>query len=451
MPKSSLASLPTDVQSHVNQAIDSLRDLIPPDPSFVSEDIKDVIFKTVDELNDDMRKLSLAIHDNPELGFKEFEARKNLVAALKKLGFDISNPSKLETAFVATYTRGRGGRTFGFNAEFDALPQIGHACGHNLIAIIAVASAAALKAAMEACDISGTVKVIGSPAEEDGGGKIHLLKQGIYDDIDACGMAHPVGGMGPSEFSGSCPIGGPATLSRSGLEIEFHGRGAHAGSAPWMGVNALDAAVQGYTAVSMLRQQLEPTMRVHGIILGSENWVTNIIPNYSKVSFGTRALDTKQCVDLREKVITCFKSAAESTGCSCKIKAPDDEVYAETRNNEKLAHAYQIFMARAFGDKIQLEGVNTASTDFGNVCYKLPGFHPMFDIPSEEGSSNHTPGFADAARTPEAHNCAIKAAKGLAVIAAKFVTDDNFANETKQAFEKLKEEVGNSEGQSKKE
>lgn len=145
------------------------------------------------------------------------------------------------------------------------------------------------------------------------------------------------------------------------------------------------------------------------------------------------------------------------------------EVYAETRNNEKLAHAYQIFMARAFGDKIQLEGVNTASTDFGtsatlhvhilytdnnvlgNVCYKLPGFHPMFDIPSEEGSSNHTPGFADAARTPEAHNCAIKAAKGLAVIAAKFVTDDNFANETKQAFEKLKEEVGNSEGQSKKE
>ncbi|OXB36825.1 hypothetical protein J007_03433 [Cryptococcus neoformans] len=448
MPKSSLAALPTDVQSHVNQAIDSLRDLIPPDPSFVSEDVKNTIFKTVDGLNDDMRKLSLTIHDNPELGFKEFQARKNLVTALKKLGFNVSNPSDLETAFVATYTRGSGGRTFGFNAEFDALPDIGHACGHNLIAVIAVVGAAALKAAMEASDMSGTVKVIGSPAEEDGGGKILLLKQGIYDDLDACGMAHPFSGMG---VAGSCPIGGPATLSRSGLEIEFHGRGAHAGSAPWMGVNALDAAVQGYTAVSMLRQQLEPTMRVHGIILGSEKWVTNIIPSYSKVSFGTRALDTKLCIDLREKVIACFKSAAESTGCSCKIKAPDDEVYAETRNNEKLAHSYQIFMDRAFGDKIQLQGVTTASTDFGNVCYKLPGFHPMFDIPSEEGSSNHTPGFAEAARTPEAHNRAMKVAKGLAVIGAKFMIDDNFAKETREAFEKLKEEIGNSVGQSKTE
>ncbi|WVQ82138.1 hypothetical protein IAT38_004266 [Cryptococcus sp. DSM 104549] len=435
-------ALPFDIQALVNQTIDSLRDLVPPTASFVASDIHDAVFGAIDGINKDMRALNLAIHDNPETGFKEVKAHKNLVAALKKLGFELSNPSSLPTAFVATYTHGKGGRTFGFNSEFDALPEVGHACGHNLIAVIGVAGAAGLMAAMKACDIAGTVKLIGTPAEEGGGGKVILLNEGVYDDLDACTMAHPGGGYGPTSFTGQVPINGPGTLARAGFEIEFHGRGAHAGAAPWMGINALDAAVQGYTAVSMLRQQLEPSMRVHGIILGSEKWAQNIIPNYSKVSYSTRALSVKDCLTLRKKTIACFQSAAEATGCTMETFVSDDEVYADLRNNEPMSLSYKAFMEETFGDNIETTGMSTASTDFGNVTYKCPAFHPGFNIPSPEGSGNHTAGFTASAGTPEAHRLAMNVAKGLAIVGAKFLTDDEFAKEAKKDFEKMKRANG---------
>ncbi|WWC93821.1 hypothetical protein V866_000657 [Kwoniella sp. B9012] len=434
--------LPVDIQALVNQTIDSLRDLVPNPPTFVSDEIQDAVFDAIEAVDKDIRALNLAIHDNPELGFKEFKAHEHLVKALEKLGFKLSNPSSLPTAFVATYTHGEGGRVFGLNSEFDALPEVGHACGHNLIAVVGVAAAVGLKAALKACNIPGTVKLIGTPAEEGGGGKVILLNEGVYDDLDACGMAHPGGGYGPTPFTGSCPVDGPATLARSGFEIEFHGRGAHAGAAPWMGINALDAAVQGYTAVSMLRQQLEPTMRVHGIILGSETWAQNIIPKYSKVSYSTRALDVKACLELRRKTIACFKSAAEATGCTFDISAPDQEVYADVQNNKPLSLSYQDFMEKTFGDKLEMTGMTTASTDYGNVTYKCPAFAPNFMIPSPTGSGNHTAGFAESAGKPEAHRLAMKVAKGLAVIGAKFLSDDAFAKEVKKEFKKFKQGVG---------
>ncbi|GFZ49585.1 hypothetical protein JCM24511_07705 [Saitozyma sp. JCM 24511] len=421
-------ALPTDVRALVNQTIDSLRELMPPTPSFVSDEIKEAVFKEVDTIASDMRTLNLAIHDNPELGFEEFKAHANLVAALKKLGFTVNNPSSLPTAFVATYTHGKGGRTF--------------ACGHNLIAVVGVAAAAGLKACMKACNVSGTVKLIGSPAEEGGGGKVILLNEGIYDGIDACAMAHPEGGYGPEPFDGQCPVGGPASLARAAFEVEFNGKGAHAGAAPWMGINALDAAVQGYTAVSMLRQQLEPTMRVHGIITGSEAWAPNIIPKYAKVIYNVRALDVKATLELRKKALTCFTSAAASTGCTYETTMKDEEVYADLRNNSPLAESYADFMGDAFGDKITLEGMTTASTDFGNVCYKMPAFHPGFRIPAPLGSINHTAGFTEYAGKPEAHRIAMKVAKGLACMGAKFLTDDDFAKKVRKEFEKFKKEVG---------
>ncbi|WWC71528.1 uncharacterized protein I206_105486 [Kwoniella pini CBS 10737] len=432
----------SNIQHLVNQTIESLRNLVPNAPTTVADEIQDAVFDAIHAIDNDMRALNLAIHDNPELGFREFKAHENLVKALEKLGFKMSNPSSLPTAFVATYTHGEGGRVFGLNSEFDALPDVGHACGHNLIAVVGVAAAAGLKAALKACNISGTVKLIGTPAEEGGGGKVILLNEGVYDDLDACGMAHPGGGYGPSPFTGSCPIDGPATLARSGFEIEFHGRGAHAGAAPWMGINALDAAVQGYSAVSMLRQQLEPTMRVHGIIQGSERWAQNIIPSYAKVSYSTRALDVKACLDLRRKTIACFKSAAEATGCTYDVTAPDEEVYADVQNNKPMSLSYQAFMEKTFGDKIEMTGMSTASTDYGNVTYKCPAFTPNFAIPSPVGSGNHTAGFTESAGKPEAHRLAMKVAKGLAVIGAKFLSDDEFAKEVKKEFKKFKREVG---------
>ncbi|WVQ74470.1 hypothetical protein IAR50_004071 [Cryptococcus sp. DSM 104548] len=441
-PSSSPAQLPAHIQYLVNETIDSLKNLVPPTASLVKDEIKDAIVHAIDAIDADMRDLNLAIHQNPELGFKEFKAHENLVTSLKKLGFNVTNPSSLPTAFVATYTQGKNGRVFGFNSEFDALRNVGHACGHNLIAVIGVAAAVGLKAALKACNIAGTIKLIGTPAEEGGGGKVILLKEGIYDDLDACAMAHPGGGAEPTEYEGSCTIGGPGTLARAGFEIEFFGRGAHAGASPWMGINALDAAVQGYSAVSMLRQQLEPTMRVHGIILGSEQWAQNIIPSYSKVSYSTRALNVRSCLELRGKVISCFKAAAEATGCTMKVTADDNEIYADLRNNEPMAYSYQAFMQDVIGQKIIMEGMSTASTDFGNVCYKVPSIHPGFDIPCPLGSSNHTAGFTESAGKLEAHALAMKVAKGLASVGAKFLEDDTFADETKKAFERFKKGKG---------
>ncbi|ODO04758.1 hypothetical protein I350_05368 [Cryptococcus amylolentus CBS 6273] len=407
-PTSTPGQLPVDIQALVNQTISSLKDLVPPTASIVKDTIKDAIFQAIDAIDADMRELNLAIHENPELGFKD-KAHENLVASLSKLGFDVTNPST---------------------------------CGHNLIAVVGVAAAVGLKAALKACNIAGTVKLIGTPAEEGGGGKVILLREGVYDDLDACAMAHPGGGSGPPEYEGSCTVGGPGTLARAGFEIEFFGRGAHAGAAPWMGINALDAAVQGYTAVSMLRQQLEPTMRVHGIILGSEQWAQNIIPSYSKVSYSTRALDVKSCLELRGKVVACFKAAAEATGCTMKVKAEEDEVYADLRNNEPMAYSYQAFMENVIGQKITMGGMSTASTDFGNVCYKVPAIHPGFEIPCPLGSGNHTAGFTESAGKLEAHKLAMKVAKGLAAVGAKFLVDDSFADETKKAFERFKRGKG---------
>lgn len=292
---------------------------------------------------------------------------------------------------------------------------------------------------MKARNIAGKIKVIGSPAEEGGGGKIILLKEGAYEGIDACVMAHPEGGMGEG-MDGNAFADGPATLARASLSMEFIGKAAHAGAAPWLGINALDAAVQGYTAISMLRQQLEPTMRVHGIIEGGENWVQNIIPAYAKVSYSTRAMDIKTTIELQGKVISCFESAAQATGCKHTLSTPETEVYAELRNNVNLADAYADYMTQAFGQTIARKGMSTASTDFGNVTYAMPAFHPGFHVVSR--GVNHTPEFTEAAGTHDAHKRAMKVAKGLAMLGAKFVTDDKFAKEVKHTYEKFKKEVG---------
>ncbi|KAL7422739.1 hypothetical protein Q5752_002031 [Cryptotrichosporon argae] len=439
-------SLPPDVRARIDDMITSLGALLPPAPRAVDDDIKATVFDAIDGADKELRALNLAIHDNPELGFQEVKAHAHLVKTLTKLGFTVTNPSSLPTAFVATYSRGSGGRTFGFNAEFDALKDVGHACGHNLIATIAVAAAYGLAIALKRHNISGTVRLIGSPAEEGGGGKVILLNEGVYDGLDACVMAHPEGGFDAPgtepEFAGQLQVGGPASLARAGFDVEFHGRGAHAGAAPWMGINALDAAVQGYTAVSMLRQQLEPSMRVHGVILGSEQWAQNIIPSYAKLSYSTRALTVAATLELRRKVLECFKAAAAATGCTIDVTALDTEVYAELRNNGPLADAYSAFMGDVFKQKIQREGMTTASTDFGNCCYAFPSIHPGFHIPAPYGSINHTAGFTAAARAPEAHAAAIKVAKGLAVLGAKFLTDDAFAKDVKHAWEKFRREVG---------
>lgn len=298
------------------------------------------------------------------------------------------------------------------------------------------------KAAMEKQGISGTIKVIGSPAEEGGGGKIILFNEGVYDGLDACAMAHPGGGMPADGYDGQAPAEGkPASLARAGFIVDFVGKPAHAGAAPWMGVNAVDAAVLGYNGVSMLRQQLEPTVRVHGVIRGPNDWVNNIIPASSHVEYDVRAPDVKQAMAVRNKAIACFESAAHATGCSHTTQSKDKDIYAELRNSIRMAGVYADIMEEVFDQHIQRDGMTTASTDFGNITISAcPAVHPMYLI--ETDGVNHTPEFTAGAATMDSHERSIKVAKGLALLGFKVLTDDVFAKKIKDEFEEQKKRLG---------
>ncbi|KAG1737477.1 uncharacterized protein EDB91DRAFT_1140061 [Suillus paluster] len=245
-------------------------------------DILDVIETSLDGLSGELRTLSLDIHDHPELKFEEKYAHDTYTAFMEKHGFIVTKNYHLETAWM------------------DALPGIGHACGHNLIGMSGVAVALAAKAAMENLNIDGKVILLGTPAEEGGFGKVMLYEKGAYDEMDVCLMCHPAPGPRHSISLSGC-------LAISRITVEYQGHTAHAGLSPWEGQNALDAAVLAYNNVSLLRQQIKPTHRVHGIFEGKD-WAPNIIPDHAIMQWLVRAPTTSEMEDTRKRVISCFES-----------------------------------------------------------------------------------------------------------------------------------------------
>ncbi|KAJ7178012.1 hypothetical protein C8R46DRAFT_1346276 [Mycena filopes] len=238
--------------------------------------------KTIKDLDGELRKLSMDIYDHPELAYEEHHAHDVLTAFMADHGFKVMKHYHLETAWLASFENGSGGRTIGINSEMDALKGIGHACGHNLIAISGVAVACAIKAVFEKFNISGRIQLLGTPAEEVGSGKVTLLDCGAYKEMAVCLMCHPAPGPKGSVSLSSC-------LAIETLQVEYFGHTAHAALSPWEGRNALDAAVLGYNNISALRQQLKPTNRVHGIFEGKD-WAPNtadfkIIPDYAKFMY----------------------------------------------------------------------------------------------------------------------------------------------------------------------
>ncbi|KAF7800224.1 hypothetical protein EIP86_011471 [Pleurotus ostreatoroseus] len=226
-----------------------------------------IIESSIDKLSEELRGLSLDIAAHPELRFEEHHAHDVLTDFVEKQGFEVTRHYLLPTAWVARYTNGSGGRTIGVNSEMDALPGVGHACGHNLIAIAGVAVACAIKRVLQERNTHGSVVLLGTPGEEGGGGKVILLDKGAYEGMDVCLMCHPAPGPPVTASLSSC-------LAVQRVQAEYKGHTAHAALAPWEGQNALDAAVSAYTNISMLRQQLKPTYRVHGVFEGKD-WAAN--------------------------------------------------------------------------------------------------------------------------------------------------------------------------------
>ncbi|KAF5350281.1 hypothetical protein D9758_007803 [Tetrapyrgos nigripes] len=401
--------------------------------SSATEDAWKIIDETTDTLDPQLRKLSLQIHDHPEIMFHETYARDVLSAFMGEHGFEVTTGYLgLPTAWKAEYSYGSGGRVVGINSEMDALSGLGHACGHNLIAVSGCGVAIALKAAMEQKNIPGKIVLLGTPAEESGGGKILLLDRGGYKEMDFCLMCHP--GPGPSH---SFDTG--STSAMQSFEVEYFGQSAHAGAAPWEGTNALDAAFLAYSSISVLRQQIKPTHRIHGIVSGKD-WLPNVIPDYSKMRWIVRAPTWPELKVFADKVQNCFKAAALAT--SCEVKINSEAPYFDLNQNEALAEAFSCVMKERYGMDTSSLGT-TASTDFGNISYGKSLSIPLMTdiraglaIPTKPNGGNHTPAFAQAAATPEAHAAAMRVTRGLAQLAFRGLQDDTFYAQMKQSFMK---------------
>ena len=384
-----------------------------------AEILKKLASDTVDSRSQDLFHLSNEIHKNPELAYDEHNAHDLLTNFLEKEGFTVERSyTGIETAFRATFGAGRPNVCV--ICEYDALPGIGHACGHNLIAEAGIAAGLGLKAALESGGApKGRVTVMGTPAEEGGGGKVYLIRNGAFDDVDLAMMVHP--------FPTS--VARPAFVGRAQLEVTYTGKAAHAAAFPWEGVNALDAAVMAYTSISALRQQMKPTWRVHGVITNG-GAKPNIIPEKSSMLYYIRAPTQPELKILVERITSCFKSAAVATGCQAEIKEPvRGPAYLDVNSNFTLSELYLKNITELGVLDIKAAADVAASTDMGNVSYIVPSIHPGYAIGS--GEVNHTREFTAVANTPEAHSATLTAAKAMAHTCIDVLTTEGLLEKIK--------------------
>ena len=346
-------------------------------------------------------QLSEQLHAHPETAWEEHRAARWVAEALEEAGFTVT-PAYLglDTAFLATY--GSGPFRVGLCAEYDALPGLGHACGHNLIAAIAVGAARALVPLADAAGL--TVEVYGTPAEEGGGGKIELLERGAFAGLDLAMMAHPA----PVDVAEAQPF----AVSHS--HVTFHGMAAHAAAYPEQGVNAADAFTIAQVAVGLLRQQLPPTVRIHGVVTNGGE-APNVIPARTEGRWYVRAENLEQLSQIEEKVWRCFQAGALATGCALDI-TPESKPYAQFRADQQALLSYVTNaeqLGRTFDRDSPARRMNRASTDMGNVSQLVPAIHPYVGI-SSLPALNHQPEFAAHCVGEDAEKALLDAATALA-------------------------------------
>ncbi len=370
--------------------------------------LKTVIAKEIDKLSPRLGALSKKIHDNPEIAMQEKRAAAWLVEFLKGSGFSVTKGTAgMPTAFRANY--GKGKPAIAFLAEYDALPKIGHGCGHNLIATSAVAAGCAAKLIVD--EYGGSVSVFGTPAEEVNAGKAIMAEKGSFDGLDAVIMTHPGGGNYVTYNALACQT----------LDVEFFGKAAHAAADPESGINALEAMILSYNAINALRQHIKETARIHGIITdGGE--AANIVPAHTAANFIVRARDDAYLDILKEKVINCFTGAAAATGAELKYHWADVR-YAPMLNNLILAKLFHKNM-RSLGHAIALyEGDHWGgSSDVGNVSWLVPTIQPTVAI-TPRNILIHTVEFRKIAATKKALNIILDAAKAMAMTTADLLAD----------------------------
>jgi amidohydrolase len=381
--------------------------------------LKQKVKDSVELQRQQLIQLSLYIHDNPELGFEEEKASARLTGYLEDNGFHVKRGiTGLATAFRATYGQGRP--RIALLAEYDALPKIGHGCGHNIIATSAVGAAVASKSIIN--QLGGSIVVLGTPGEEVFGGKIDMVKAGAFKEIDVAMIVHPdVHNMVTIE-----------ALSCSSLEVEFFGQPAHAAAQPYKGINALEAMILAFTSINSLRQHIRSEARIHGIITdGGE--APNIVPAHSAAVFLIRAQDDEYLAELKDKVLNCFTGASIASGARLEYRWRE-RAYAPMKNNSNLAGLFKQNL-ESLGRHVEAFDLDFGfgSTDMGNVSQVVPSIHPTIAIASPEVLI-HTPEFTSAAASEAGHEGFMDAAKAMAMTMAD-ILQSGMLDQIKQEFQ----------------
>ncbi|HEV8713759.1 MAG TPA: M20 family metallopeptidase [Candidatus Binatia bacterium] len=363
-----------------------------------------------DAARDSLIALSHRIHAHPELGFEEERACAWLSEVLANAGFAVETGiCNLSTAFVAR--AGSGPLHIAICAEYDCLPGIGHACGHNIIA--AMSAGAGIAAARVADDVGLTVSVIGTPAEEGGGGKILLLERGAFASVHAAMMVHPT----PTDVV-ELPI-----IAATHFEVRYTGKEAHASAFPERGINAADALTVAQTAIGLLRQHIRPTDRIHGIVTKGGD-APNIVPAHTAAQYIVRAQRVDELGEIHAKVLRCFEAGALATGAKLKVLG-GQKPYAEMRHDPEMAALYRRnaeALGRTFPDPNAAFQRAAASTDMGNISLALPSIHPAIGINSLP-AVNHQPEFTAHCVTAAADRALIDGALAMAWTAIDLATD----------------------------
>ncbi len=385
-------------------------------------EIRNGIIDRIDALADDLLEVSHEIHRNPELAFEEHKAAAVLCDTLEANNIEASRSVyTLETAFEAILNTQGNGPTAAILAEYDALPGIGHACGHNLIATAALGATLGLQAVEG--QLPGQVRLLGTPAEEKGGGKELMARAGAFDGVDAAMMIHPAG----------VNLTTMPCICVAEVEVIYHGRSSHASAMPHKGINALDGLLLAYQAVSNLRQHIRDDERIHGIVTDGGQ-APNIVPDRAAGNFYVRAANEKRLGELKPRVQACFEAGAKGSGAEVEVRWANVD-YLDLNTNWPLADCFQKHgetLGREFLSPSELGGAG--STDMGNVSYRVPSIHPMLAC-APPNVVIHNPEFAKWAGSEMGDATALDGAKTLALTTAEYLLSAPLQRDVKHAFD----------------
>ena len=383
------------------------------------DEAKSTICSYIDDISDELIAVSHAIHENPELGYEEHFAHEQLTKVLIDKGLDVHKSAyEIDTAFEAT--AGKTGPVVALLCEYDALPGIGHACGHNIIAAAGIGAGLAASTLTET--FNGQLRILGTPAEEGGGGKVRMLNRGAFESVEAVLMIHPADADLPNISS----------LAVQQLKATYTGKAAHAAAAPEKGINALDGAVLGYMGVAALRQHIAPDERLHGIFTNGGQ-KANIVPETAESTWYARSSTVDRLEVLKTRLVETLNGGAKSAGCEIQIEWIN-EPYAEVLDNTPILDAY-MKNSESIGRVIKApigDGV-VGSTDLGNVSHVVPSIHPMVKV-APEGTAIHTIDFEKWAKSEEADKGLLDSAKAMAMTVIDCWHDPSLLKQAKEFF-----------------